>query len=167
MCVRVAPGVPMIQNVSITSRQNLLDRMDNGTIARINRPFILISIFGEEGPCIGDFNKVKLGENCKGVLELFFADVEPSDGFDTDMLFREEHAFKIIEFVNRHKHNANHVIVHCMAGISRSGAVGQWIVDYLKLNKDHFKIANPWICPNAHVYMILAVTSGLVRGADS
>lgn len=46
-------------------------------------------------------------------------------------------------------------IVHCMAGISRSGAVGAFINDLTGGDYNKFKYINPQVCPNAHVSYLL------------
>jgi predicted protein tyrosine phosphatase len=46
-------------------------------------------------------------------------------------------------------------IIHCSAGISRSGAVAQFINDYFDFDEEKFKLNNPFIHPNPHVFSLL------------
>lgn len=68
--------------------------------------------------------------------------------------FTPEQAKELFEFID--KHTDKHVcILHCHAGISRSGAVGQFICDYTGSDKDWFKQQNRHILPNNLVYRLL------------
>lgn len=53
------------------------------------------------------------------------------------------------------------LIVHCHAGISRSGAVGTFANELLGLNSEQFQKAHPWIDPQPYVLNLLRVTAGL------
>lgn len=64
----------------------------------------------------------------------------------------DEELQKIVDFCNKHA-NKSVFIIHCDAGISRSGAVAIYLrdkfsneVDYKKFSKD-----NEYICPNLYV----------------
>ncbi len=63
------------------------------------------------------------------------------------------------------------IVVHCTAGISRSGAIGTCLNEYfnkkLSLNEtEHqaFLIAHPYINPNLHVMKLLWKRLGLDEG---
>ncbi len=47
------------------------------------------------------------------------------------------------------------MIVHCAAGVSRSGAVGLFVRDYFSLDYSEFKRQNPHIVPNLWVSKVL------------
>jgi predicted protein tyrosine phosphatase len=47
------------------------------------------------------------------------------------------------------------LLIHCTAGISRSGAIGEVISDYLGKNYKEFKQINPQILPNSYVKKIM------------
>lgn len=93
------------------------------------------------------------------VLTLFFDDVEndfelsPTNNGKT-RAFTKEDAKKIIEFLSSNK-NVNTLLIHCAGGISRSGAVGLFALDFLRGDKDSFKINNSHIVPNAKVSLLL------------
>ena len=59
---------------------------------------------------------------CKGVLTLLFDDIVKE--VDGAVLFDDEMADKIIDFIAEKKRVADTLLVHCYAGQSRSRAVG-------------------------------------------
>lgn len=65
---------------------------------------------------------------CKGVLTLYFDDI--AGEVDGAVLFDEEMALKIIDFIENHQ-NAETLLVHCYGGQSRSMAVGAFAVKML------------------------------------
>lgn len=70
-------------------------------------------------------------------------------------LFNEHKAKKLYEFIKRNK-DKSMAIVHCGAGISRSGAVGTFIHDlYGTMTFEEFKRKNPRIQPNGHILKLL------------
>ena len=93
------------------------------------------------------------------VLNLRFDDVEhdlessPTQKEDT-RAFTEEQATKLFQFIKKHKDKET-CIVHCEAGISRSGAVGTFVNGYMQGNWEEFKRLNPHISPNARVERML------------
>ena len=46
-------------------------------------------------------------------------------------------------------------LVHCHAGVSRSGAVGLFINEYLGQNEERFRVLHPNIAPNPHILSLL------------
>ena len=84
---------------------------------------------------------------CKGVLTLLFDDIErPADGL---VLFSEEQARQIIDFIRAHRRDADTLLIHCYAGQSRSRAVGAFAVKMLGGNNAaYFQNASP----NRYVY---------------
>jgi len=61
--------------------------------------------------------------NFKEVHEFEFLDAEDSDGFPDECKIQDEQAENIVALLNRAKENHMNVVVHCFAGICRSGAV--------------------------------------------
>lgn len=105
--------------------------------------------------------------NTKNVLKLVFDDM--SDKETDGILFNEKHAKQIKEFVDKIDHSKT-LYVNCFAGISRSGAVGTVINDYVncylsdcKKNEDWFAFFddNKQIKPNAYVMRVLNKEFGL------
>lgn len=68
--------------------------------------------------------------------------------------FKEEMVKSIKRFVLANK-DKKQWIIHCTAGVCRSGAVGECISDYLGNEYFKFKRDNPQIKPNVHVKTIL------------
>jgi predicted protein tyrosine phosphatase len=99
------------------------------------------------------------------VLSLCFADITPNDekaikaGYT---LFNEDLADQIVTFVERYK-DSEAWLVHCDAGISRSGAIGLWITRRLQLNEEYFWQRHPCIRPN---YWILSLLPSQLQAAS-
>jgi predicted protein tyrosine phosphatase len=70
---------------------------------------------------------VQLSSRFAAVLRLQFNDVLAA-GAPTDVLFDEEHARRIIAFVKQWP-LAERIVVHCMAGVSRSPGVALGLCD--------------------------------------
>ena len=89
------------------------------------------------------------------LLILYFDDVD--EGFPHAMT--PEQAKQIVDFISIEDNRP--IIVHCTAGISRSGAVGEvlnWYFNRFEANDlDYrkFEIMHPDIVPNAHVRRLL------------
>ena len=89
------------------------------------------------------------------LLILYFDDVE--EGFPNAMT--PEQAKQIVDFIRIEDDHP--IIVHCTAGISRSGAVGEvlnWYFNRFEADDSayrKFEIMHPDIVPNAHVHRLL------------
>lgn len=98
-------------------------------------------------------------EDHGNVLTLFFDDVEndlersPTNK-NVCKSFSEDQAKQVLTFLNQNK-DVETILVHCAAGISRSGAIGQFALDFLKGDKDFFRITNKYIMPNSKVLRLL------------
>lgn len=108
---------------------------------------------------MGDWSTSWFDFDHPNVIRFWFDDVErdeqksPTNAF-TCRTFTDEQAERLFNFI---KENQNKdFIVHCSAGISRSGAVGSFINDYLDSDKEFFhKFNAKRIFPNAHVSRLL------------
>lgn len=101
----------------------------------------------------------------QNVLTIFFDDVEEDiehGKYGKIEAFSYGHAKQILHFVQANAHRKK-CLVHCAAGISRSGAVGTFINDYFRADYADFKKRNPHIHPNGH---ILAMLNRVVREQD-
>lgn len=107
---------------------------------------------------LGDWNVSWFDHDHENVLRFWFDDVEtnlqqsPTNPF-TCRAFNEEQAKKVFDFVK--KHADKDWVVHCSAGISRSGAIGTFILHYLEGDKEYFENRNPHIHPNGHILRML------------
>lgn len=61
--------------------------------------------------------------NFKEAHRFEFLDAEDADGFDEDFKISDEQAAEIVELLQRALDKSMNVVVHCHAGICRSGAV--------------------------------------------
>lgn len=119
------------------TNDNVADK--NVAIISISEP----SLKGEKG-----YHYLK---NNKNVLNLDFHDIdEPCKDYTH---FTKEMAKEIIDFVNKNEDKKT-LIIHCHAGISRSGAVGLAINEYLGQDYKEFKKQNPQVIPNTLVTKI-------------
>ncbi|MFW6377147.1 MAG: hypothetical protein ACOCZ5_00740 [bacterium] len=116
-----------------------------------NYPLMFISINDSEGR----FSQSHFKREHPNVLILHFDDVskdgEPSPTNDKNTrAFNDEDADRIIEFIQKNEDKVG-VLIHCAAGISRSGAVGQFLVNYFEEDMDEFFRQNYRVIPNAHI----------------
>lgn len=107
--------------------------------------------------CFVSINKTKtkrseayFEQDHDNVLTLFFDDVGEKD----DNAFTQEQGKKVINFFKRNK-NKTGILIHCDAGISRSGAIGEFCADYFGIPYEEFKRKNPRVIPNGHVLRTL------------
>lgn len=98
----------------------------------------------------------KLG--CNKILALQFDDLKP-DLLETCLkfnfkptLFSEEQAKKIIDFINdlHNEEKDSDLVVHCDAGISRSGAIAKFVSGFLNI-----PFYDPYIRPNEYILSVL------------
>ena len=86
---------------------------------------------------------------CKGVLTLYFDDIEQE--VEGAVLFSDEMADAVLDFVLAHR-DAETLLVHCYGGQSRSRAVGAFVLRLFgKDNSAYFKTGRP----NRRVYEAL------------
>lgn len=96
-------------------------------------------------------------------LRLHFNDVDPSrfgGQTEAEILLgpNEAHAREIFDFVNKiqNKEEEWAILVHCQAGVSRSGAVARWIEDVTgALGEERFREQNRQIMPNTTLLRLL------------
>ena len=76
-------------------------------------------------------------------------------GVNPCRVFNQYKAKKLYEFIKKNK-DKSLAVLHCGAGISRSGAVGTFIFDlYGDVSYEEFKRKNPRIMPNSHILKLL------------
>lgn len=103
-------------------------------------------------------------KNAINVKIIYFDDVEKDidvanlDGSGTTIkakAFTAEQAKELYSFIKNNIEGKETVLIHCTAGVSRSGAVASFIHDFVGGNWDEFKRNNRYIVPNAHIYRLL------------
>jgi predicted protein tyrosine phosphatase len=77
------------------------------------------------------------------------------DHCDSELSFADEHAEAILDFLEQVENSD--LIVHCGAGVSRSGAVAEFAAEYFrqKIDPREFTRNNSQIMPNQFVKKIL------------
>lgn len=99
-------------------------------------------------------------EDHPNVLRLWFDDTSkdgvpsPTIESSSTKAMTIDQAKQIVEFIKKNK-DAKQFIVHCSAGISRSGAVGEFIADYIGFDRNEFLRDNPAIHPSPYVSSLL------------
>ena len=117
-----------------------------------------------------DFKKA----GCMGHLTIVCGDVTPGNIEEARKLmpdlevFNEAQAQAIVNFIEKARDSKllGGLVVHCDAGISRSGATGTFAIDLLGLDYERFSADHPWLRPNYHILSLLNKASGL-RGKES
>lgn len=155
----------MIIGVKVLLRIQVGFAISEGRPLFKNDKWNLISIYTEPDELLVDKaaeDVLKGMMNCENVISLQFHDITRVKYFKTysmynRVLFDEDHAKKIIDFVDsvHAKPEQEYLVVHCDAGISRSSAVACYINDYLGLDQEKFKYSNIGINPNHHVWNTL------------
>lgn len=96
----------------------------------------------------------------KNVLRLYFDDLVPTDPVLTDpihkdtlKLFDISQAKKIVEFMKQFTWDSS-LLVHCAAGVSRSGAVGTFVARRMQVDGEDFTSERE-LAPNYYVLELL------------
>lgn len=144
----------MINSVVVLGRRDVelqkADIVDNA---------LLISITGSDDEVLDIKNSDK-------VLRLVFDDIHPFTATTLQSckdckVFNITQALSIIKFLNvfRNDDEQHTLVVHCAAGICRSGAVGQFAqVFFSNMTNSDFNKVNPKILPNTWVRDLLCFT---------
>jgi predicted protein tyrosine phosphatase len=103
-----------------------------------------------------------LPQDTSNIIRLTFDDIIPTVEYRLvdRIMFNEEHAVKIINFLNDIKNNdtISALIINCHAGVSRSGAVAKFARKFLDFPCKLFHKENKTIYPNKHVLKMLYLT---------
>lgn len=156
----------MIKKISIQSRKQI-ENILKTCKKPIELPWALISIWNSHE--LLDFENIETLNNigCRNFLSIRFADltkkelekldIDKKDDKQKDYkLFDEIDAQKIIDFiVDINKKDIPVLIIHCAAGISRSGAIGLFICRYFDLDEEQFREENKYILPNFYILNVL------------
>lgn len=166
----------MIKNIIIKPRDFVVKLIQGKINISSEDPWALISIYSVDNDEIFNDDNLRgdLKErNCQDILSIRFGDITDTDyerilKYSNKIkrefhLFTEDQAHKIITFLDKIKNKVNFLLIHCDAGISRSGAVGIFSCRYYKLDENSFRKTNPYILPNQYVYMKLYEISGMKK----
>lgn len=112
--------------ITFMSRSKAKDLITSGFLANT----VLISISNDEEEAIEM-------QNLEGAPDLaVYAVFQDIDSEESGL--QPYHCNAIIEMAQYAVDNKLDVVVHCLAGVSRSGAVAKWINDYLAKRPDHY-----------------------------
>lgn len=129
---------------------------------RIKKPYIVISIRDDDREIPFNFKKTSL---CKDFIVSEFIDLSPKRVFelssqlksfiDKELYFNKKKAFEIFNFLKEHKEKDDFdtVVIHCMAGQSRSQAIGLFTEIYL--NNDYSNLKNRIHSGNIYYFLEL------------
>jgi len=160
----------MIKNIKINNRFSMdnIIRMHGSDFSY--KHWYLISIYGDDGEYCTDVNlKFLKNIGLQGYLSLKFYDVTEEDyknlhkRYPQIILFNDGMAKQVIKFLDKvQKDEADsNLLVHCSAGISRSGAVGTFACDYCGLEYNKFIKENKFIMANQFVLSMLRKNAGM------
>ena len=100
-------------------------------------------------------------KGCKYTLSLAFDDILPKqiEKSDKYVIFNEKHAQKTLDFLDdiHNDKDSAALVIHCHAGISRSGAIA-----YFASQKYNINFEDPYIYPNSWVLELLCQTNRFV-----
>jgi len=148
-----------MNNIFIISRAKFKEEIKSFT----EQQFMDTAFISIHSPKIGmSFNDTDpILSDSSNVLNLWFHDTDPSDdnlliGTHREPVvpFDEQMAKSIKRFVENNK-DKKQWLIHCTAGVCRSGAVGECLSDYFGNDYHKFKRDNPQIKPNVFVKKIL------------
>ena len=87
--------------------------------------------------------ELKENRYCKAVLTVYFDDIEkPQPGLK---MMSHSQAEEIVEFIRAHSDDADTLLIHCFAGISRSAAVGMTAREILGQKSDKPEFFNRYV----------------------
>jgi len=130
-----------------------------------------ISIYGDEGKLLTpEAITVLNGLGMVDSISLDFWDIvrDHTNNFPESILFNKEHAKEIVTFIDVIQKDPidSTLVVHCHAGISRSGAIGVFACDYCKTDYNQLMKDNPYIWPNNHILRLLREEANITPTFD-
>ena len=101
-----------------------------------------------------DEDKTPIREDSDTFKSMWFYDID-EDIYDevkdfTCKTISDEQLDELYDFIMKNKDKKNFV-VHCTAGVSRSGAVGEFVNDLFGIPYAEFRKQNPNIIPNTYI----------------
>lgn len=159
----------MIKDMKVISRQDMENvvRFHSNNVVKPRsignfptKDWYLISIHGGDELIDNEVWRILRKAGCTNYLSLWFDDIT-KEGKDINgvpyKLFDNDQAKKIVDFVDIIQNNEKDcsLVAHCHAGISRSGAVGEFVCHYCNLDYSKFRAEHPHIMPNPTVLSLL------------
>jgi predicted protein tyrosine phosphatase len=117
---------------------------------------ICISISDPEAP------PAKLSPRFAAVLRLEFSDIMSAGSIASEVLFAAEQAQQVVDFLARWPH-AERVVVHCLAGVSRSPGIALGVCDIRGWPTSALERRYPFW--NSHVRNLLALAASRAHPA--
>lgn len=108
-------------------------------------PHILISITSDEI----DLQNAEDNVFCNNILSLKFEDIDDLRYSDKYILFNEDMAHNILNFVDKNINTVGSIVVHCDAGICRSAGCAAALSKIINESDDYYFKK---YCPNMLVY---------------
>lgn len=138
--------------VEFVSREQAKEFVGSQEFSELNLDFISISDTNSEK----DKMKKLWKNNKQDSQAAIFFNFSDIDGIESG--FTEKKARKIVEFCKESFAKKKDILVHCLAGISRSGAVAKFVNDYFGLNNEYL---NNYTGHNLYVYYTLCEVAGM------
>ncbi len=156
--------MPTIKNVSLSSFLN--DKHHESYAIRIvDSMYVLDGIYRIENNVTGRLYGIKDSKNVfEDVAGFSFLDVNK----DENGFISEQQSICIIDFLEQAKKHNKNVVVHCVMGVSRSGAIAQFAIDFLGFYDAGFKSESGYgrEHKNADVYNELRKTAGFLHSFE-
>ena len=97
---------------------------------------------------IDDKSRPELSNAFTAVLRLAFSDIDEPSSDPSDLLFNEEHAREIVNFV-RQWTDVDRIVIHCLAGQSRSPGIAMGLCELFSWElgemAERYPYWNPWV----------------------
>lgn len=156
--------MPTIKNVSLSSFLND-SHLESYAIRVVDSMDVLDNIYRIENEKIGRLYGIKDSKNIfEEVAGFSFLDVNKNeDGF-----ISEQQSICIVDFLEQAKKYNKNIVVHCVMGVSRSGAIAQFAIDFLGFSDAGFKSESGYgrEHKNADIYNALRKTAGFLHSFE-
>jgi len=167
----------MITKVKVYNKLAIQSIIDNPESFSEGNQWVLISIYSSPDETIITESVIEVLKSCGCVgshathfwdlsnpkqVASFEESWNEVHGEDPNFVFTKNKAQKIIEFIDvcHRVPEEMTLFVHCDAGVSRSGAVGIFAIQYLRLQDEDLESLSP-LHPNNHVLTTLKRVAGL------
>jgi predicted protein tyrosine phosphatase len=155
-------GEDMIKRIMVRSLAYMYDFIRNPItmveLDNVRMPVAIISIRDVNDMTTSDLF-AKRDSLMLHVLPLYFEDedFDHTKDYPGQGKFSAVQARRIIPFIRMLDESSEEftLIVHCVAGISRSGAIGEVVADLIHMRYVDFKGENPQVIPNTSVKLMM------------